>query len=546
MTHAAISRLFHLVTAWVAGVMLLALGISTPQAQSAGSPATTEIETLARQFFPSDERKAPAARLIRLTREQIDASLAVLLPGYGVKSVKSAIPRDPLQTNYEYADLVGLNASNMSGLTSWISEVSRRVRQNPTALIRCATVDDACLRTHARAFATKAFRGDAKPERVEKIVEFYVVGVKTVGLNQATADLVEVVLNSPDFLFRKEIETGAHDRLAPAQLLQAVTYTIADAPPDAVSLLSEKADQHLRNGTEAATTISALLQTQAARAKLQRFFKAWLEIKEPGDFTISQSVFPEFKPAYAASMLSEAQQFLTAQLSKPTPSLKDITQSLAIDGEAAGETAVADPIAAKLAETETVARIGLLTMPAVLASHSGPTNSRPIKRGVFWARKVMCMEMEPPPKELHAKLYDMSGVTERHRIEQSTKGAACVGCHKIINPLGFFLESYDALGRTRTVDNGQPIDTGILIDFLGSTPVKTDTAVGAVKVLSSSAMFKQCFVRQMFRFYMARSEEPSDDPVLRRMFAAFATDDEQDILKALYALASSDRMVRRR
>jgi hypothetical protein len=65
-------------------------------------------------------------------------------------------------------------------------------------------------------------------------------------------------------------------------------------------------------------------------------------------------------------------------------------------------------------------------------------------------------------------------------------------------------------------------------------------------VLSSSAMCKQCFVRQMFRFYMGRSEEPSDDPVLRRMFAAFATDDEQDIMKALYALASSDRMVRRR
>jgi hypothetical protein len=190
--------------------------------------------------------------------------------------------------------------------------------------------------------------------------------------------------------------------------------------------------------------------------------------------------------------------------------------------------------------------MGLLTMPAVLASHSGPTNSRPIKRGVFWARKVMCMEMEPPPKELHAKLYDMSGVTERHRIEQSTKGAACAGCHKIINPLGFFLESYDALGRMRTLDNGQPIDTSILIDFLGEPPVKTETAVDGVKTLTESVMFKQCFVRQMFRFYMGRSEEPSDDTVLRRMFVTFATGNEQDIFKTLYALASSDRMVRRK
>ena len=58
-------------------------------------------------------------------------------------------------------------------------------------------------------------------------------------------------------------------------------------------------------------------------------------------------------------------------------------------------------------------------------------------------------------------------------------------------------------------------------------------------------MFKQCFVRQLFRFYMGRQEEPSDDPLLRRMFFEFAHEDRQDVLRMVYLLTASDRIVRR-
>ena len=172
-------------------------------------------------------------------------------------------------------------------------------------------------------------------------------------------------------------------------------------------------------------------------------------------------------------------------------------------------------------------------------------DSRPIKRGVFWVRKVMCMDLEPPPKDIHPKLYELTGATERQRIEQSTAGPNCAGCHKVINPFAFFQESYDALGRWRAEDKGLPIDTSMLIDFLDEDPVKTTSAVEALRTLTGSLMFKQCFVRQLFRFYMGRNEEPSDDQLLRRMFFEFAHKDEQDILGALRTLVSSDRIDRR-
>ena len=204
--------------------------------------------------------------------------------------------------------------------------------------------------------------------------------------------------------------------------------------------------------------------------------------------------------------------------------------------------APADPA---LVNLDPAQRLGVFSQPAVIASHSGPTNTRPIKRGVFWVRKVMCMEMEPPPPDIHAKIYEMAGATERQKIESSTAGPACAGCHKIINPFGFFLESYDALGRWRTRDNNAPIDTSILINFLDEEPEKTASTVDALRNFTNSMMFKQCFVRQMFRYYMGRKEEASDDPLLRRMFFEFAHNDRQDILRAVWMLTSSDRIVRR-
>jgi hypothetical protein len=523
----------------------------TPTAEKALQQADPVVYAAARQYFPSDQPGAPSKRIFRLTHDQLDATVRSLLPGYVAQSVKEAMPRDSLQMNYEYAEILNLNSANIGGLSGWIGGIAARVREKPAGVIDCAASKNApdCLMQQARAFVLKAFRGDANSDKIDKVAAFYLSSVQSAGIAQATGDLVEVVLNSPNFLFRKELDVNPSHRLAPAQLLQAVTYTIADAPPEALNLSSQKAGDYLRTGAEASTTISSIVQSKPARDKLQRFMTAWLEIKEPADFTISPQVFPEFNPKMAAAMRDETQRFLRAQLSKDAPTLKDITQSTqsfvskTVASLYGGK--VDAPSDATLVNLDPAQRLGVFSQPAVIASHSGPTNTRPIKRGVFWVRKVMCMEMEPPPPDVHAKIYEMAGATERQKIESSTAGPACAGCHKIINPFAFFLESYDALGRWRTRDNGAPIDTSILINFLDEEPEKTASTVDALKNFTNSMMFKQCFVRQMFRYYMGRKEEASDDPLLRRMFFEFAHDDRQDILRAVWMLSSSDRIVRR-
>ncbi|NOU07730.1 MAG: DUF1588 domain-containing protein, partial [Hyphomicrobiaceae bacterium] len=167
----------------------------------------------------------------------------------------------------------------------------------------------------------------------------------------------------------------------------------------------------------------------------------------------------------------------------------------------------------------------------------------PVKRGVFWVRKVMCMELDPPPPGVNTTIYETPHTTERQRIEQVTNQTACMGCHKSIDPFGFFQENYDALGRWRMTDNGHPIDSRVTVDFLDEGAMTTADPTEALRVFTNSLMFKQCFVRQMFRYYMGRSEDDTDDPLLRRMFVQVARND--DLLELVRMLASSDRIGRR-
>lgn len=509
----------------------------------------------ARAYFPADEATLPQKRVFRLTREQLDRSVLALLPGFKVGSVKQAMPRDPLLTNYEYAEMLGLNQANLPPLTQWIKAIATEAQKAPEKVIPCDAkgTDARCLEAQARSFVIRAFRGFAANEAVDPIAKFYLGAVPLVGFAEATAGLVEVVLNSPYFLFRKELDTDASGLLAPAQRLETLAYMLADAPPEKVGLSSVKAEAHVAGEGALAKSVDQILASADAREKLVRFFLAWLEVKEPQDFRISREEVPEFTDEVARAMTEETERFLRAKLgaSNPRPRLTDITQAThAFVSRPLAQIYSAKAVDAdgrKPIELEPTQRLGIFSQPAVIASHSGPVGTRPVKRGVFFARKVMCMELGvPDPGLAKTASYETAQTTERQRIEALTAKKACIGCHKIIDPFGFFQESYDPIGRWRTTDNGYPVDTTVAIDFLDEEPRTTEGPVPALKLLTSSMRFKQCFLRQLFRYYVGREEKAGDEPLLRRMLMQFAARDEQDLVQTLRTLALDDRLMRRK
>lgn len=326
------------------------------------------LEELAQKYFPGDDATPPPQRLFRLTQRQMDLSARSLLPSHSVASVSASMPRDPLQTNYEYAANLSFGPASFTPYMEWVAALGDSARASPSAVTgTCST--GSCLRGAARDFVQRAFRGGATPDQLDRYGDLFVATVADAGVNAAAGDLVDVTLGAPAFAFRDEVANG------PSQRLAALTFTLADVPPEVLGLTPS---------TPWSEAVDRVLASPQAREKLQRFFFAWLEIREADEFAIAPSVFPEFTPAIAAAARQETQRFVADVLSRPRPVLKELTQGV-------------PPVAPELASlygsaTGADRRLGVLTQVAMIASHSGPTTTRLVKRGVFYTRKVMCMD----------------------------------------------------------------------------------------------------------------------------------------------------------
>jgi len=262
-----------------------------PGDASGGAGAKPTLAQVADQYFPNQAASA-AKRVFRLTRGQLDITTKTLLPG---TMVEANLPRDPLQTNYEYADNLGFNAANFTPFVDWVAAVAAAVKADPTSVIDCGSSDPstACLTDQAKAFVSRAFRGTASDAQLARYADFFLADVASLGLPVAVSTLVELVLTSPSYVLRDEVLTDAADTLLPAQRLQNITYTLADTPPEAVGLSSATPDAYLKTPELAQQTIDQVLASNEARDKLTRFFLAWLEVKEPDAFTIATSAFPQ-------------------------------------------------------------------------------------------------------------------------------------------------------------------------------------------------------------------------------------------------------------
>ncbi|MGE4130742.1 MAG: DUF1588 domain-containing protein [Bdellovibrionales bacterium] len=507
-------------------------GRQTTAADDFFSVTNPDLYKLSRKYFPSDDSAPSGKRIFRLTRTQLDQAAGSLLPGYVEASVSTVVARDPLQTNYEYASNIGVNSSNFAPLSEWTSAIVERVRLNPKGVIDCTGQGDSisCLESQARSLLIKAFRGDLDEATAKKFLDYFTSNYRTIGAAEATAELVDLTLSSPRFLFRDETGAGPGGRLNSAELLQSLSFALTDSPPEKLQLSSAASANLVQTDEQLKNTAEEILARPETRKKLSRFFTAWLEVKEPEEFTISMTDFPSFNPS---GVVAENQRFLDLHLQKPEPKLKDLTK------------ATEEFNGTQLVNLDLSQKMGIFSQDAVIASHSGPTDTRLVKRGVFWVRKVMCRELSPPPQGVDTSLPPAGAMTERQRVESATNQSRCLGCHAIINPFGFFQENWDAIGRWRTTDNGLPVDARISTNILDEGPVNVSNPVEALQKFTDSAMFKQCFVRQLFRYYMGRDETPSDHATLREMFLYFSDNDNQDILTLLRILANSKRMTDR-
>ncbi len=364
---------------------------------------------------------------------------------------------------------------------------------------------DKRLREFCQRFATRAFRCPLTDAQQLMFVEHH---FETAADSEAAVKrVVLLVLKSPRFLFR-ELSSSVRNDGEPKSgndgydVASRMSFAMWDSIPDQ-PLLDAVAKGQLATREQVEQQAQRMLADPRTRSKLREFFLRWLKVDHVPDVAKDTERFPEFNAVIADDLRTSLELFLDDLLGSETADFRQLllSDSLPLNGRLAKfyGAELPDDAPFQSVKLESGERAGVLSHPYLMAGFAYTASSSPIHRGVFIARSVLGRSLRPPPEAvaplapaLHADL------TTRERVALQTKPESCQSCHAMINPLGFTLESFDAVGRYRKDENGKPVDasggyrtrSGDLVKFAGVRDLAT--------FLANSEETHSAFVEQLF------------------------------------------------
>ncbi len=329
-----------------------------------------------------------------------------------------------------------------------------------------------------------------------------------------------LVLHSPRFLYR-EIG-GGRDAYDTASRL---SFGLWDSLPDP-ELLQAAAGGKLASREEVARQAERMLGDLRTRAKVREFFLQWLKVDPAPDLSKDPRRFAGFDRAVASDLRTSLELFLEDVVWGESSDFRQLllADTLYLNGRLArfyGANLPPDALFQKVS-LDPRERAGVLTHPYLLATFAYTGTSSPIHRGVFMARGVLGRVLSPPPEAFAPLPPDLHpNLTTRERVALQTRPQACQACHGMINPLGFTLEHFDAVGRYRDKENGKPIDatgtyqtrTGNVLSFSGAREL--------ARFLAASEETHDAFVEHLFHYLVkqpVRAFGPHKATELRQSF----------------------------
>lgn len=341
-------------------------------------------------------------------------------------------------------------------------------------------------KTFARTFVERAFRRKLTDPEVERYVTRHFS--QAPDTETALKRVVLLALKSPFFLYR---ENNTASKLA---------LTLWDSLPDGALL---KAD--LSTPEAIRTQAEKMLADPRTWSKTREFLLTWLKVDHYPDLAKDKKRFPEFDEAAASDLRTSLELFLEDIAWGEKSDFRELLLSdkVYLNGRLAKIYGASLPSDAPFqpVSLDGKSRAGVLTQPYMLASLAYFSTSDPIHRGVLITRNFLGRVLAPPPiavtptpAELQPKL------TTRQRVTIQTKPAACNSCHQMINPLGFPLERFDAIGKLRDKENGQPIDATGSYQTRKGTLAKFNGPRELAQFLASSDEVHATFVERLFQF----------------------------------------------
>ena len=426
------------------------------------------LDSLAKLKYLSTRDPGPFV-IRRLTKSEYGNTLHDLL---GVDaSIAAELPNEVAGEGY-------MNSLSPLQSEQYLSIANAALQKMPTeAQQRLLGDKNTAVREVARTLARRAYRRPPTEAELDVLIRIFDLG-RTNKLDH-TASLrlmLKAVLVSPQFLFitpAKDAEASQKIVLLDDyQLAARLSYLLWATMPDAE--LSELADAgKLHEPAVLKAQTKRLLADPRARALFDGFGAQWLGLSELKDKTFDPAKFPQMTGEMRSAMVEEARQFFESIVreNRSVVSFVDSDYTF-LNGTLATlygmEKTITGPQMRQVKLTNPN-RGGILGMPGILATTSFPNRTSPVNRGVWVLEQVLGEHVPPaPPNVPTLEKQDQKKVgnlTLRQRTELHRTNAVCNNCHKILDPIGFGLENFDAIGRWRDED-----DTGGKIDAAGELP----------------------------------------------------------------------------
>jgi len=487
------------------------------------------------------------SRFVRLTNEQWENAVRDVLQ-------LSATPG--LSATFEGAPPGGTFSNNerslfiTSGLwgdyESAAEALSQQVTRDAAALSKL-TAGATTAAAFIPAFGRRAYRRDLTAAEVTRYTTLFNGGATVFNSGNAFTDgvqlVVETMLKSPYFLYRVE-SANAGQALGGYELATKLSFLLRNTTPDTALLDAAKAGS-FGSADQIATQAQTLLDAAPARTAFQRFHTELLGIERYRNIEKDATAFPSFNAAMAADLQTADSQFFDYVFDHGL-GLKDLLLS-----QVAFINQTTAPLYGMTATGTAFTQVqlggdrpGYFTRAGFLALNGTLRNPDPIRRGVDIIRRVMGNANFSPPDGIVITPLPAAkpGQTNRELVDAHTGPGTCgASCHgSYINPLGFAFENLDALGQTRTMDAGKPVDTAGSFPFADGAKTFAD-APSLMQLLAEDPNTQLTYAAHVAEFILSRDIAEADRPFVQ----ALANMKSPSIKQMALAIIKSDAFTKR-
>jgi len=400
--------------------------------------------------------------------------------------------------------------------------------------------EETCARRIVRNVATGAFRRPATAADVDSLMEFYRQGRREKDFELGVETALARVLASPQFIYRIEqqpanVAAGQTYRVSDFDLASRLSFFLWSSPPD--DALVKVAEQgRLREPAILEQQVRRMLAHPKANALAVNFAGQWLNLRGLDSLAPVPALYPDFDDPLREAMRTEVEMLFDSIVRNDRPITELLTADYTFVNERlAAHYGIPNIYGSQFRRItlgpELDIRRGLLGKGAILTTTSKPDRTSPVTRGKWIMTNIFGMSPPDPPPNvppLPARATDARGnahePTMREKMLEHRVRADCVQCHRMMDPIGFALENFDAIGLWRSHDEGSPVDAAAQV--FDNTMVDGPVALGQW-ITGYSGQFVRVSIEKLLTYALGRGLEHQDMPLVRSIARDVAQQDNR-------------------